>query len=1090
MKEHRTKEQRRITALITAVFMLLALLVPAVSAAPVSAAADVTITKIQLVTPPEDPSVAIRNGKYSYNLYGAKLKVTYSNGNSETLYADSDGFDSVYLYLLPDDLEVEFYVDMTDAKEGIFDAEILCKQWDGEKNPLAEVKTTVALEGTLAKSIQSISVQSLPEELTAYAGTNVVLCEGLKVKAVYTDGTSEVITYEYGSFDTPKYDPTAKIRLKEKTIAQGKNTVEIQYGINEFDESEEEYIFKSECVTSFQVTGQKIKLPTGIEIAGTPEQENAYIGKNGWAHYSANGLKVKISYDDGSSEIVETERDDNGDFEDAYLSPAYQPKGLECSVGIEEKNLVIGKNTLDVVYRMYFNSTVVKKYKAELSVMGVAAKTVKNISVVKGPDKQDLLVGLDDEAIYKGVTVKLEYTDGTSDLVICGGTSYFDLPEVLGGGNYMYIEEMELKEGQNTITVVYEDADDNQKKTNFQVTASTYIAKDETLDTDQKTGSSIGELGQVILNENHELWINHADYPKVAYEKKTGIKKAYNRVYIETSGTGVILDSDGKVAGSYPNALDCSDSELLLKNGDLYFTWSNKKIASDIKTWGGGVALKNDGRVQVLYADKETYLSDAADIVDIQYGYMLDTDGNVFDLVYDWDDATDEEIYSVEKVAVNVDKIIGYSNYIGKDGKTYCFDSDWSYWNESKVVFDQEAVAYKYFYEESYDEENDDYDYRSYVLFVDPSRNIYLYDIEDGTTTRLTGEYEAFTDSGYKTTSGKFYDNKGQTTTILKETEKFSLDTNNVLYMKGTKLLDHVTDFYSYSEPVVITREDGTTWLFDIYDTEDRLRLSPPQKLTEELMASLKVSVSKLTISVPAQTYTGKALTPAVTVKDGSKTLKNGTDYTVTYSNNVNAGTGKVTITGKGNYTGSVTKTFAIAKAKQTITGTSTFNKAYGSKAFSLGAKAKGKLTYKSSNTKVATVSSAGKVTIKGTGTATITVNAAATTNYNKAAAKKVTIKVAPKKMAAPTVKAAKKKMTVSWKKDTKATGYQLTYALNSKFTKSKKSVTISKNKTTKKTISKLKSKKTYYVKMRAYKTVGKTKLYGSYSKVKKIKVK
>ncbi|MCB6993542.1 fibronectin type III domain-containing protein [bacterium 210820-DFI.6.37] len=178
-------------------------------------------------------------------------------------------------------------------------------------------------------------------------------------------------------------------------------------------------------------------------------------------------------------------------------------------------------------------------------------------------------------------------------------------------------------------------------------------------------------------------------------------------------------------------------------------------------------------------------------------------------------------------------------------------------------------------------------------------------------------------------------------------------------------------------------------------------------------------------------------------------------------------------------------------KANQTISGAASFKKAYGSKAFSLGAKTNGngKLTYKSSNTKVAAVSAAGKVTIKGTGTATITITAAATSEYN-AAAKKVTITINPKKVTGLKTKAGKKQMTVSWKKDTKATGYQLTYAQNKKFTKGKKNVTISKNKTVKKTVKKLKSKKTYYVKVRAYKKVGSKKLYGSYSAVKSVKIK
>lgn len=65
---------------------------------------------------------------------------------------------------------------------------------------------------------------------------------------------------------------------------------------------------------------------------------------------------------------------------------------------------------------------------------------------------------------------------------------------------------------------------------------------------------------------------------------------------------------------------------------------------------------------------------------------------------------------------------------------------------------------------------------------------------------------------------------------------------------------------------------------------------------------------------IAAQTYTGSALTPAVTVKDGETTLTLNTDYTVTYSNNTNAGTASATVKFKGNYTGAdVTKTFTIS---------------------------------------------------------------------------------------------------------------------------------------------------------------------------------
>ncbi len=96
-----------------------------------------------------------------------------------------------------------------------------------------------------------------------------------------------------------------------------------------------------------------------------------------------------------------------------------------------------------------------------------------------------------------------------------------------------------------------------------------------------------------------------------------------------------------------------------------------------------------------------------------------------------------------------------------------------------------------------------------------------------------------------------------------------------------------------------------------------------------------------------------------------------------------------------------------------------------------------------------------------------------------------------PKKAALTKVSAPKARtLKATWKKDTKASGYQVVIAQNSKFTKGKKTATVTKNSATNKTFSKLKKKATYYVKVRAYKTAGKTKLYGAYSSVKKVKIK
>lgn len=80
------------------------------------------------------------------------------------------------------------------------------------------------------------------------------------------------------------------------------------------------------------------------------------------------------------------------------------------------------------------------------------------------------------------------------------------------------------------------------------------------------------------------------------------------------------------------------------------------------------------------------------------------------------------------------------------------------------------------------------------------------------------------------------------------------------------------------------------------------------------------ISLDKATVSaIPAQIYTGKAITPSVTVTCNGKNLVKDRDYTVSCSNNINIGTATVTISGKGGYSGKVTKSFAITVKKNKV---------------------------------------------------------------------------------------------------------------------------------------------------------------------------
>ena len=105
------------------------------------------------------------------------------------------------------------------------------------------------------------------------------------------------------------------------------------------------------------------------------------------------------------------------------------------------------------------------------------------------------------------------------------------------------------------------------------------------------------------------------------------------------------------------------------------------------------------------------------------------------------------------------------------------------------------------------------------------------------------------------------------------------------------------------------------------------------------------------------------------------------------------------------------------------------------------------------------------------------------------------TFNINPKGTSLSKVKAARKSFSATWKKQNKQTsGYQLQYSTNKKFAKAVKTSTISKNTTVKKTVKKLSAKKTYYVRVRTYKTVkvGKksVKIYSGWSAAKKVKTK
>ena len=252
---------------------------------------------------------------------------------------------------------------------------------------------------------------------------------------------------------------------------------------------------------------------------------------------------------------------------------------------------------------------------------------------------------------------------------------------------------------------------------------------------------------------------------------------------------------------------------------------------------------------------------------------------------------------------------------------------------------------------------------------------------------------------------------------------------------------------------------------------------------TAEIPALSRISISKASVTLSTSTYAydGKAKKPGVTVKLNGKTLKNGTDYTVSYSNNTKVGTATVKITGKGNYTGSVSKTFKIKNnfKKATVSGIST--KAFTGKNItqSITVKYNGKTLKKGTDYTVSYSNN------KSIGTATVKI--AGKGSYTGTITK--TFKINPAKQEIQKLTSKSKAFFVDWAQKGSATGYEIQYATNSKFTSAKK-VTITNKKTDKTTISKLSGKKKYYVRVRSYTTVKGTKYYGAWSASKSVTTK
>ncbi len=249
--------------------------------------------------------------------------------------------------------------------------------------------------------------------------------------------------------------------------------------------------------------------------------------------------------------------------------------------------------------------------------------------------------------------------------------------------------------------------------------------------------------------------------------------------------------------------------------------------------------------------------------------------------------------------------------------------------------------------------------------------------------------------------------------------------------------------------------------------------------------------ISQLTASLSADIfrYNGAEQKPSVTVKSGDKTLVPDTDFTVSYSDNIDVGTATVNITGQGNYTGSMTRTFTITNARipAVITAKNVTLNQSTKKTSVFTAETDGKITLKSSNSKIVKVSGT-KIIPVAPGKVTLTITAARGQDYEKAS-KKISVTVRPLTTSKLSLKStAKKQATVFWTAAKSISRYQIYYSQRSDM-KNAKHIT-AKSSAKSAVLKNLTSKKKYYVRIRTYKTVSGKKYYSTWSSVKSVTVK
>lgn len=261
-------------------------------------------------------------------------------------------------------------------------------------------------------------------------------------------------------------------------------------------------------------------------------------------------------------------------------------------------------------------------------------------------------------------------------------------------------------------------------------------------------------------------------------------------------------------------------------------------------------------------------------------------------------------------------------------------------------------------------------------------------------------------------------------------------------------------------------------------------------KITPIKLDDKKVSVS---LEKSSFVYNGQSITPVVYVAYNHNNLIQNTDFTATYSNNNAPGVATVKITGIGNYSGSISKTYIILPEKIASVSIKKDSATSAVISWSAASKVSGYEILKFDSAKNAYVHLANVSNSQTSYKASSLKNSTAyyyqirayktvnDKNYYGEAGNTVFTFIKPSKVKLTSVTLSKTTLNVEWKK-VNCSGYEITYTTDSKFKKGLKTVKIKNPKTVKKAIKKLKKNKKYYVKVRAYTDYNGVRYYGDRS--------